>query len=199
MIAHLQGVVAEKMPTRIVLDVQGVGYDLLVPISTYEKVGEIGSPVRLLTYLQVREDLMQLFGFFSENERTMFQHLISVSGIGPKLAVGILSGCSVDELQKYIVNDEVPMLTKLSGVGKKTAQRMVMELKEKLGDVARATDWTSSVIADEQTKDKISEAVLALISLGFNKSQAQNVLLPIIKADNSLPLDEIIKKALQVK
>ncbi|MFQ5603311.1 MAG: Holliday junction branch migration protein RuvA [bacterium] len=199
MIAHLQGVVTEKMPTRIVLDVQGVGYDLLVPISTYEKVGEIGSPVRLLTYLQVREDLMQLFGFFSENERTMFQHLISVSGIGPKLAVGILSGCSVDELQKYIVNDEVPMLTKLSGVGKKTAQRMVMELKEKLGDVARATDWTSSVIADEQTKDKISEAVLALISLGFNKSQAQNVLLPIIKADNSLPLDEIIKKALQVK
>ena len=132
MIAQLEGSISEKTPTQIIVDVSGVGYELLIPISTFDKLEEVGSKVKLLTYLHVREDILQLFGFSTLKEKMMFTHLISVAGIGPKLALGILSGRTVEDLTRNIVNGDTENLTQLSGVGKKTAQRIVLELRDKL-------------------------------------------------------------------
>ncbi len=196
MIAQLAGIIAEKAPTRIILDVKGVGYELHVPVSTFEKLADIGKHAKLFTHLHVREDNMQLFGFATQKEKEMFSNLISVSGIGPKLALGILSGSAVPDLIRNIVNEELEILTRLSGVGKKTAQRLTMELKDKLKD----TDFQSDVslpLVENTAQAKLEEAVLALVSLGYNRTNAQKILVPIIKNDPSLPLDELIKRTLQ--
>ena len=196
MIAQLEGVLSEKTPIRIILDVNGVGYDLLIPISTFDKMGEVGSKVKLLTYLHVREDILQLFGFSTLKEKGMFTHLISVAGIGPKLALGILSGRTVDGLTRSIVNGDTANLTQLSGVGKKTAQRIVLELRDKL-----AKEITESELApasgEPLSNGKLAEAVLALVSLGHNRSTAETTLLKILDAVPDLALDELIKRALQ--
>ncbi|MFQ5771176.1 MAG: Holliday junction branch migration protein RuvA, partial [bacterium] len=152
--------------------------------------------VKLLTYLHVREDTLQLYGFATQQEKWMFSNLIAVSGVGPKLALGILSGCAVEDLKRFIGNEEIEALTRLPGVGRKTAQRLVMELKDKLGEGTVATE-VSPMLAGKAVQGQLEEAVLALVSLGFNKSHAQKVLLPIIKNEPALPLDEIIKRALQ--
>ncbi|MFQ5863597.1 MAG: Holliday junction branch migration protein RuvA [bacterium] len=196
MICHVQGVIAEKTPTRIVLDVNGVGYELFIPVTTYEKVGEIGQQTKLLTYLHVREDALQLYGFFAQQEKWMFTNLISVSGIGPKLALGILSGCTVDNLKHFIVNGELESLTTLSGVGKKTAQRLITELREKLGGVTPETEFLPTFVEKEIT-DKFEEAVLALVSLGYPRVSAQRAIEPILKREQNLPLEDLIRKALQ--
>ncbi len=196
MIAQLEGVLSEKTPIRIILDVNGVGYELLIPISTFDKMGEVGSKVKLLTYLHVREDILQLFGFSTLKEKRMFAHLISVAGIGPKLALGILSGRTVDDLTRSIVNGDTANLTQLSGVGKKTAQRILIELRDKLakeitaGELAPASDELLSNV-------KVEEAVLALVSLGHNRNTAESILLKVLGAEPDLALDELIKRALQ--
>ncbi len=196
MIAQLEGVLSEKTPIRIILDVNGVGYDLLIPISTFDKLGEVGSKVKLLTYLHVRDDILQLFGFSTLKEKGMFTHLISVAGIGPKLALGILSGRTVDGLTRSIVNGDTANLTQLSGVGKKTAQRIVLELRDKL-----AKEITESELAPASgepiSNGKLEEAVLALVSLGHNRNTAENTLLKVLGAEPDLALDELIKRALQ--
>jgi len=196
MIAQLEGVLSEKTPIRIILDVNGVGYDLLIPISTFDKLGEVGSKVKLLTYLHVRDDILQLFGFSTLKEKGMFTHLISVAGIGPKLALGILSGRTVDGLTRSIVNGDTANLTQLSGVGKKTAQRIVLELRDKL-----AKEITESELApasgEPLSNGKLAEAVLALVSLGHNRNTAENTLLKVLGAEPDLALDELIKRALQ--
>ena len=196
MIAQLEGVLSEKTSTRIIVDVNGVGYDLLIPISTFDKLREVGSKTKLLTYLHVREDTLQLFGFSTLKEKGMFTHLISVSGIGPKLALGILSGRTVEDLTRSIVNSDVANLTQLSGVGKKTAQRIVLELRDKL-----AKKMTASQLAiasgEPSANGKLEEATLALVSLGHNRSTAENALLKVLGAEPDLALDELIKRALQ--
>jgi len=196
MIAQLEGVISEKTPTRIIVDVSGVGYDLLIPVSTFDKLGEVGSKEKLLTYLHVREDTLQLFGFSTLKEKGMFAHLISVTGIGPKLALGILSGRTVEDLTRSIVNSDVANLTQLSGVGNKTAQRIVLELRDKL-----AKKMTESQLAIDSgapsVNGKLEEATLALVSLGHNRSTAENALLKVLGAEPDLALDELIKRALQ--
>ncbi len=196
MIAQLEGVLSEKTPIRIILDVNGVGYDLLIPISTFDKLGEVGSKIKLLTYLHVRDDILQLFGFSTLKEKGMFTHLISVAGIGPKLALGILSGRTVDGLTRSIVNGDTANLTQLSGVGKKTAQRILIELRDKL-----AKEITESELApasgEPLSNGKLEEAVLALVSLGHNRNTAETTLLKVLEAVPDLALDELIKRALQ--
>ncbi len=196
MICHVQGVVTDKTPTRIVLDVNGVGYELFIPVTTYEKAGEIGQQTKLLTYLHVREDALQLFGFSTPQEKWMFTNLISVSGVGPKLALGILSGCQVDNLKQFIVDGDLEALTALSGVGKKTAQRLVTELREKFGGVTPEARF-QPVFAEKEMSGKFEEAVLALVSLGFTRISAQKTIEPILKKEHDLPLEDVIKKALQ--
>lgn len=196
MIAQLEGVISEKTPTRIILDVNGIGYDLLIPISTFDKLGEVDSKAKLLTYLHVREDVLQLFGFGTMKEKGMFTHLISVAGIGPKLALGILSGRTVDDLTRSIVNGDVASLTQLSGVGKKTAQRVVMELRDKLAKKSIESELAPAS-GEPLSNGKLEEAILALVSLGHNRSTAENTLLKILGAEPDLALDELIKRALQ--
>lgn len=132
MIATLTGILRSKSPTEIILDVNGVGYSVSIPLSTFEKLTETGSTVTLLTHLQVREDALQLYGFATEKELILFKMLISVSGIGPRIAQGVLSGISASDLREYIIKGNVGALTTIPGVGKKTAERMVVELRDKM-------------------------------------------------------------------
>jgi Holliday junction DNA helicase RuvA len=196
MICHLQGVIADKTPTRVTLDVNGVGYEILIPVSTYERIGREGEHTKLLTYLHVREDTLQLFGFSTQKEKWMFSNLITVSGIGPKLALSIISGCVVDNLKHYIINGEVDSLTMLSGVGKKTAQRLITELREKMGGVTPDTQFFPSIV-DKKVAGKFDEAVMALVSLGFTKMAAQKALQPVLNKEPELPVEELVKRALQ--
>lgn len=195
MIGWLQGTLAEKTPTRVILDVQGVGYELAVPLSTFEAVGDVGQAAKLLTYLYVREDALQLYGFSTAKEKRMFLSLLSVSGVGPKLALGILSRASVDDLSSRIASGDVESLTSLPGIGKKTAQRLVMELKDKFGDFQEA--GVSFVAKSPAETSRKQEAVLALVSLGFTRAVAEKTLTGILASEPDLPVDELIRRALQ--
>ena len=135
MITFVEGILDEKQPTRAVVNINGLGYEVLIPISSYEALPSEGERVRILTFLQIREDAQVLFGFCSEDEREMFKHLISITGIGPKLAVGVLSGLSVRELRAALIEGNVKQLCGISGVGKKSAERMVIELRDKFGSI----------------------------------------------------------------
>src|SRR6185503_14617860 len=136
MIAFLRGRVLDKHPNRIVIDVNGVGYELYVPLSTYYEVGEPGAEITLRVHTHVREDALQLYGFLTMLEQQLFERLIAISGIGPKLAVAVLSGIDSGELVSSIQRADVARLTRIPGIGKKTAERIVLELKDRLADVA---------------------------------------------------------------
>src|SRR3989339_1757113 len=166
MIGSLTGTLKHKSPTEVVLDVNGVGYAVIIPFSTYEKLGDLESRVTLVTHLHVREDALQLFGFFTEEERFFFKLLISVNGIGPKIAQGILSGISVPELRQHIANGNISALTAIPGVGKKTAERLVIELRDKIGKIGRGD---AGHISTEDGSELRQEALLALTSLGYNR------------------------------
>src|SRR3982750_2417993 len=137
MITSLEGKLVTGLPTQAVIDVNGVGYEVLIPLSSYDKLPAVGQPVRMLTHLHVREDAHILYGFMSPAERDLFRLLVNnVTGIGPKLALAVLSGMSVDRFKAAVVNADIASLSKISGLGKKTAERIVLELKDKLGVVA---------------------------------------------------------------
>lgn len=195
MIAYVEGVISEKTPTRIIVEVNGIGYELLIPVSTFEKLPEIGRKEKLLTYQHVREDVLQLFGFLTPQEKTMFMKLISVTGVGPKLALGILSGCHVENLKNYIANGEVATLTRLPGLGKKTAERLVLELRDKLE--ASEPQKGQPHVATAGVGRKLQEAVLALVSLGYTNSSAEKAISQIMAKEPDLPIDELIRRALQ--
>lgn len=197
MIASLRGTLAAKTPTEVVVEVQGVGYALSIPLSTYEKLGEVRSEVFLYTHQHVREDVLQLFGFMTEDERTMFRLLLGVTGIGPKMAQGILSGIPVPELRKHLVSGNLLALTAVSGIGKKLAERLVLELREK---IARAEGGgpSSSGPMDDQARVR-HEALLALVSLGFARPVAERALRAALQDGESAtaPLESLIKVALR--
>ncbi len=195
MISHLRGKLVQKNPTEIVIDVNGVGYLVNIPLSTFEKIDKLDGEVSILTYLHVREDAMVLFGFATEAEREIFRMLISVSGIGPKIAQGILSGISTNDLREAVLINNIDVLTSISGVGRKTAERIILELKNKIGklEVAESTVTPTS----HQLKAR-SEAVIALMSLGFNRSSAEQAIRTVLSESTSkdLPVEELIKRAL---
>jgi Holliday junction DNA helicase RuvA len=196
MIAQLHGEISRKTPTRVILDVHGVGYELFIPVSTYEKLQEQGASARLLTYLHVREDCLQLYGFSTQEEKDMFLKLISVSGVGPKMGLGILSGTRVDELKRNLIHGAVDALTKLPGLGKKTAQRLVMELKDKFGEsdfAGGALEYTVAL----PSAGKFQEAVLALVSLGYSKSVAEQETRKVLANEPDLAIEELIKRILR--
>jgi len=198
MITHIQGIVSEKSPTRVVVDVNGIGYEILIPISSYDKIGAIGDTVKVLTYQHVREDILQLFGFSTQEEREMFLQLISISGIGPKSGLGIISSISVKDLKHAIANENLPLLTAVPGIGKKTAQRIVVELKDKIAKMGLTSDAGSKFVTSgsSQTAD---EAMMALISLGYHKSIAEKAIIRALQENSnpSVSLQELIKAALR--
>lgn len=197
MIASLRGTLLVKSPTELLIDVNGVGYGVSIPLSTFEKIGDVNSTVRLFTYLHVREDVLQLYGFATEEERQLFKLLISVSGIGPKLAQSILSGVSPADLTSYISEGNALALTRIPGIGKKTAERIIVELREKIGRV----DVPSSLPpASSPTQTSVrTEALLALASLGFNRVVAEKALRAAIQATNGreVTVEVLIKEALK--
>ncbi|MBL8278534.1 MAG: Holliday junction branch migration protein RuvA [Pelomonas sp.] len=164
MIGRLTGVIAEKSPPQVVIDVAGVGYEVDVPMSTFFNLGALGDRAVLLTHLVVREDAHQLFGFLTHEERATFRMLIKISGIGPKMALGLLSGLSVAELAQAVSRQEAGRLTKVPGIGKKTAERLLLELKGKLGaDLA----LPATVANDAQ-----ADILQALVALGYSEKDA---------------------------
>ena len=174
MISFLRGTVAEKVPTQVTVDVQGVGYDVLIPISSFDALPAIGAEVRLLTHLVVREDAHTLYGFMSGAERDLFRLLINtVSGIGPKIALSVLSGMSVTAVRGAVASRDVKALSSISGVGKKTAERIVVELGDKVG-VSATWEASSAAHAVTPSDQKLNDAALALMALGFKQPEAMD-------------------------
>ena len=172
MITYLHGQLIEALPTQVTVEVNGVGYEALIPLSSFDKLPAPGQEVKLLTHLVVREDAHVLYGFMTAAERGLFRLLINnVSGIGPKIALNILSGIQVTAFRGAVAGGDIKMLSQISGVGKKTAERIVIELKDKIGPggVLEAQSAQRTLSADEQ---KINDAVLALIALGFKPAEA---------------------------
>ena len=172
MISFLEGKLVESLPTQVTVDVNGVGYEVLIPLSSFDKLPSPGNSVKLLTHLAVREDAHVLYGFMTSSEREMFRLLVNnVSGIGPKIALNVLSGMNVMALRGAVANGDVKALSQISGVGKKTAERIVVELKDKIG-AAGAWEAASAARGLSAGDQKVNDAVLALIALGFKQVEA---------------------------
>ncbi len=194
MISYLHGKLAEKTPTEITVDVNGVAYSVLIPLSTYEALGDVGSSVKVLTYLHFREDAMQLYGFATSSERDFFKLLISISGIGPKMAQGILSGVSVIELKNFILNGNFSGLMSIPGVGKKIAERLVVELRDKVGRLE-----CDAPAKEDKAGALRTEALLALTSLGYSRPTAERAIRIVLQESDgtALPVEDLIKRALR--
>lgn len=174
MITFLHGQLVEALPTHVIVDVHGVGYEALIPLSSFDKLPAPGQPVRLLTQLVVREDAHTLYGFMSPEERDLFRLLMNtVSGIGPKIALNILSGISVTAFRGAVANADVKALAQISGVGRKTAERIVVELKDRIG-MAGAWEAASAKRALSPEDQRVNDAVLALIALGIKQVEAHD-------------------------
>lgn len=203
MIAHLRGKISEALPNQITLDVNGVGYLCFVPLSTYDKVAGTQGEVQLLTHLNITEREHSLFGFATAEERDLFRLLINrVSGIGPKMGLAVLSGMSVADFKDNVIRNDVTALSRISGVGKKTAERIVLELKDKVGIVStwQAARSSDSLVPDPAQSAQ-TDAVLALISLGYKQAEAQKSVQDLVKkagADASkLTSDKLIRDVLR--
>src|SRR5205809_7596716 len=172
MITFLHGKLVEALPTQVIVEVHGVGYEVLIPLSSYDKLPQPGQELKLLTHLVVREDAHTLYGFMSAAERELFRWLINtVSGIGPKIALNVLSGISDTAFRGAVANGDIKALAQVSGVGRKTAERIVVELKDKIG-AAGAWEALSAQRALSPEDQKVNDAVLALIALGFKQIEA---------------------------
>lgn len=196
MFEYIKGNLVSKQPTQAIVDINGLGYLLRISLSTYQKLPGENSQVELKTYLHVREDMFQLYGFIDDEERQLFIGLLSISGIGPKLAQTVLSGLSPDNITKAIKNSDENTLSSISGIGKKTAQRLIVELKDKLKSIN--IDLTDS--EEEPIKNlgvSGEEVLMALLSLGYGRAQAERAITKVQQADQSLTVEEMIKQALQ--
>ncbi|MDR4508226.1 MAG: Holliday junction branch migration protein RuvA [Candidatus Brocadiaceae bacterium] len=178
-------------PTRLVLDVAGIGYFVHIPLSTYEKIPDHGE-ITILTQLFIREDQVKLFGFATGEERELFQSLLSVNGVGPTLAIGILSGSTVNDIRQAVIHEDRQALGKIKGVGKKTAERIILELKEIIKE--------RSTAADSQRKPFAADAVMALISLGYSRQVAEKAVNEATKKLKTIDtLEALIREALKYK
>ena len=195
MIGFLRGRIADKQPNKLIVDVQGVGYEVHVPLSTFYDVGEEGADVSLRIYTHVRDDALQLFGFLTDLERQLFERLIGVSGIGPKLAVAVLSGMDPRELLTAVQRGDVARLTGIPGVGKKTAERIVLELKDRLAQmtVAAAPGGAADDGADHVRGDLLS----ALQNLGYHRPQAEKAIDATLQSMADQSFEQALKAALR--
>ncbi len=197
MITFLDGRLVSALPTQAIVDVNGVGYEVFIPLSSYDKLPGAGEPIHLLTHLAVREDAHVLYGFMTPAERDLFRLLVNnVSGIGPKLALAVLSGMSVNNFKAAVVNSDVVALAKISGLGKKTAERVVLELKDKLG-VAAAWEAATATHAPTPEQEQANEAVLALIALGYKQVDAHKAVRELQTRGEAKSAEELVKLALK--
>jgi Holliday junction DNA helicase RuvA len=196
MIAFLRGRVFDKQPNRIIVDVQGVGYDVVVPLSTFYDIGDEGADVSLRVYTHVREDALQLYGFLTELERQLFERLIGISGIGPKLAIAVLSGMETRELVVAVQRGDVARLTGIPGVGKKTSERIVLELKDRLAHLSAAVvaQQAVEVPAGDRLRDDL---VSALLNLGYHRPHAEKAVDAAVASASDLTFEQALKAALR--
>jgi len=191
MIGRLKGTLVHKQPPWLVVDVHGVGYELEAPMSTFYDLPDVGREVALFTHYAQKEDSVSLYGFLSDAERRLFRDVQKVSGIGAKIALAVLSGASVDEFARLVQTGDVTALTRIPGIGKKTAERMVVELRDRAADFVGA----GTTVAGRAATDPLSEATIALQQLGYKPAEAQRMAKQAF-ADGDAP-ETIIRKALQ--
>ncbi|HYE30705.1 MAG TPA: Holliday junction branch migration protein RuvA [Methylomirabilota bacterium] len=199
MITFLQGTLAEKLPTVAVIDVQGIGYEALIPLSSYDKLPPVGQSVRLLTHLAIREDAHVLYGFNSVEERDLFRLLINnVSGIGPKTALNVLTGMSVNAFRIAVLAGDVKALAQISGVGKKTAERIVVELKDKFGKEPTMMVSGGAAPALGADDQKLKDAVQALVALEYKPSDAYEMVRGAMqKLGPNAQVEELLRASLK--
>ncbi len=197
MIGRLRGVIVYKQPPELMLDVKGVGYELQASMTTFDELPEVDAETTLFTHFIVREDAQTLYAFSSSSERSLFRTLLKVNGVGPKMALAIVSGMTVVEFSQYIHAADVTGLCKLPGVGKKTAERLIIEMRDKLAEVS--TDTLNSSIPNQTTQQtkrgKEEEAVNALVALGYKPAQASRMVAAV--ADQDLTIEQLIRTALK--
>ena len=198
MITYLRGQVVESLPNQLTIEVNGVGYQVLIPLSTYDAISSKTGTIKILTHLHVREDAHTLFGFAATPERDLFRLLIQrVSGVGPKIALTILGAISVDDFKAAVVHGDVETICKVKGLGKKTAERVVLELKDKVGVVEA---WKQAV-QPGTANAVVNDALLALINLGYKRDEARKVINQLQKSteiSSESTADEIIRSALRI-
>ena len=199
MITFLEGVLVESLPTHVVVAVQGVGYHVAIPLSSYDKLPAVGHQIKILTHLQVREDAHILYGFCSAAERDLFRLLVAnVSGIGPRTALDVLSGTSVTSFKAAVVAGDLASLSRIKGIGKKTAERIVVELKDKVG-VAAAWEAASAGHAPTPQEAQINDAVLALIALGYKQADAHKAVKTVQeKGGGAQNVEDVVRAALKL-
>jgi Holliday junction DNA helicase RuvA len=192
-IAQISGTLAHKVPGEVIVDVGGIGYQVFIPLNVFYRLPEIGGAVSLHIHTHLREDALQLFGFHGAEEKQVFLRLNSVAGIGPKLAVNILSGIPADELGRAIKEGDQPRLLSIPGVGKKLAERMIVELRDKFA--ALQSDGAEPV-SSENGSQLLQDAVSALVNLGYRKAEVEKILRDVIRAGTQ-SLEEVIKEVLR--
>ena len=192
MIARLRGRLAQKAANRVIIDTGGVGYEATIPVSTFYELGEVGDEVELQIFTYVREDALSLFGFLTAREKQIFTQLIQISGIGPRLAVAILSGLPVDEFLQAVSLRDVARLATIPGVGKKTAERIALEMRDRIRDLAPE-------IADLPCTggDLGRDVVSALVNLGYVRAKAETLVARLLKEDGNDRFDLVLRKALR--
>ena len=200
MIAHLSGTVLLKQPNTVVIDVSGVGYEVTIPVSTFYELGEVGDPIALRVHTYVREDAIQLFGFRTGREKDLFLKLTSVSGIGPKLAITILSGMSSEELIPAIRTNDLGRLTSIPGIGRKTAERLVIELRDRMvalsgPEVEAAYAASRAAGGADAVRDDV---VAALLSLGYQKAQAEKAVSRVLERESDRTIEHVLRESLKL-
>lgn len=197
-IAHLTGTILGKQPNAVVIDVNGVGYEVTIPVSTFYELGDVGEQASLRVHTHVREDAIQLFGFRTGREKELFLRLTSVSGIGPKLGITFLSGTSPDDLIAAIRTNDLARLVSIPGVGRKTAERVVIELRDKIGQLALADSdesiASSTKVDVDATRDDV---VAALVSLGYQKALAEKIVAKVLETDSDRTIEHVLRQALK--
>ena len=198
MIAFVEGQLVEKSPTHIVVDVGGIGLEIDIPLSSYQALGELGSAVKVATHLNVREDAWQLFGFATADEKRLFVQLVSISGIGPKLALSILSGTTVAEFTTAILTEDVKALSSIQGVGKKTAQRLVMELREAVDKAGFEPLADLPLTPADGDQSVVNDAILGLVALGYERPEARKAIAQATAdIDGGLTVEGLIRRVLK--
>lgn len=198
MIGFLSGKILEKDANTVIVDVGGVGYEVTIPLSTFYELGDVGADIKLRIYTYVREDSLQLFGFKTARERDLYLKLISVQGIGAKSGIAMLSGMSADEIVAAIRTDNLVRLTSIPGVGKKTAERLVVELRDKISELSiSAAAGTSSTGPSAGKETVFDDALSALINLGYQRNAAEKALQEAAKGGTELSVQKLLRAALQ--
>jgi Holliday junction DNA helicase RuvA len=198
MIAFVEGVLVEKTPTQIVVNVGGIGLEIDIPLSSYQALGDVDMTVKVSTHFHVREDALLLFGFATADEKQLFVQLISVSGIGPKLALNILSGTTVSDFTAAILTEDVKTLSSISGVGKKTAQRLVIELRDRFGAAGIEPMGELPITPAKGDQRMVSDAILGLIALGYERAEARKAVAQAASGvDGNITAEGLIRRVLQ--